>query len=349
MYKPASSTQVNREPQRQLPASFVAVDNGSDSEDYASAAHAGDEMQPSVDIDTQQHLTPDMFVKAQEMIMDIEVVASPAQMEQNPNLRTWQLAPHILKELKQNLATVNRDRATEDQLAGNLSRCIPLHLEVQEKMNGFPYAMGIEIPGMMNKNLHKNGACVTRVPAHVGFTALGTPQAVFEPTNIVSAYMYENYKMCTVEDLANDIKFVKGTPKTKAHAMVAVGSLAYASLKDNLENPHNWADQRHEIDEALIEAPGRNTYAVQVTEAMGKDLHNLLREPIEKAASSFINLADFNVKFVRADGNSSFTAFKGINGELMADTAVNAPTYRSELMQRACTFYIKAKLVYILF
>lgn len=346
MYRPGK-TQVNREP-----AFVEAEDAGSDSEDYG-AQHAGEAVGAdgslASDIDAQQHLTPDMFVKAQEMVFDIEVVASPAQMEQTPSLRTWKLAPQMLHHLKQNLATTNRDRATEAQLAGNLQRCIPLHMEVLEKMNTFPYAMGIEIPGMMNKNLHRHGACVVRLPAGVQFTALGTPQAVFEPTNNVSAYMYDNYKLCTVEDLANDITFVKGTKNTKGHAMVSVNSLAYDSLVDNLKNPRNWRNQRHLINRSLIDEPDETVAAVQVTEAMGRDLHELLRGPIEEAAASFTNLADFNVKFVRADDQSSFVDGRTIAGELMADTTISAPVMRSEIMQRASTFYIKAKMVYILF
>ena len=96
--------------------------------------------------------------------------------------------------------------------------------------------MGFRIPGMMDNNLHRNGNCVWRVPPDTQTMMVG--KSVFEPTNIVNKYMYNNYRSCTLEDLATDVKFFGKTTKKPAYATVAVGSLAYETLVSNLDEGH---------------------------------------------------------------------------------------------------------------
>ncbi len=298
------------------------------------------------DIDLQQHLSRKMFAKVQEALIDIDVHASPSQLAQTIGANVWRLATHLTKNFKANIGTRNRNLATEDQLEGNLNRCIPLHLEVTMVKNSFPYFMGIKIPGMMDKNLHKNGACVYRVPPDTATMMVG--EAVFEPVNTVNKYNYETYKRCTLEDLAKDVEFVKGEAgKHDAHALITVRSLAYQTLMDSL-NDNCWQEEYEHFDIEAVENPGRSA-KVQVTQKMGKQIVAILKPQVEEAAAGFINLEDFNVESVRADGYGTFDTPKGLHGELIGKGIASGSKLNIDRMQKACCFLVKARFHYQLF
>lgn len=297
------------------------------------------------ELDNDQHLTKDMFTQVQRTLMDIDVTASLAELEQNPSLATWKLMPHLSKEFKQNLALKNRHLATGEELAGNLNRCIPLHLEILQQKNSFPVAMGIHVPGMMDKNLYKHGQCVYRVPPDTQTMLVG--QNVFEPTNKITQWMYDNYRMCTVEDLETDIKHFAKTAKVPAHATIAVGSLAHEALKENLA-AGKWQSELEHIDvEEIFDPKMRHT--VQVTPIMAKQIAGLLEPMIKETADSFINLEDFNVKIVRADGQANFAAPQGIHGELIGSNVTNAPKIVTDKLQTRYNVTIKAALYHVNF
>jgi len=302
----------------------------------------GDE--PALELDNTEHLSRDVFSKAQSAIIDIDITATPAEMAQGlGTVNVWKLAPQLSREFKQNLATKNRNMASDDQLAGNLNRCIPLHLEVLQQQNTFPYFVGIKIPGMMDKTLYKSGSCVHRVPPAT--QTMMVKEAVFEPVNHVTQYMYANYRLCTLEDLKDAIRFVPGTKTAPPHAAIAVNSLAYKSLCDNLAEGH-WQDQHGLFEMEDVFEPGRN-HSVQVTEVIGKQLHEQLHPLVSEAAESFINLEDFNVEIVRADEHQAFNSPKGIHGEIKSDKFGSKLV--SDKLQSKCTFHVKARLDYILF
>lgn len=300
------------------------------------------------DIDVQQHLTKDMFTKPQTITIDFDLTASPAELAQTPGKAVWKLAPHLSKILKQNMATRNRHIAGEAELAGNLQRCVPLHLEIIQQKNDMPFAMGIQIPGMMDTNIHKDGQCVWRVPPDTPTMLVG--KAAFEPVNIINQFQYVNYRTCTEEDLTHAVQIQPAKGKTPAHAMVLVGSLPYDLMKENLK-AGRWQEELDHFDVDTFFAPGRSQLRVQVTKKMGEQIVELLEAPIKEAKDSFVNLNDFVVSFVRADGVDSFVSPKNINGELIGNSqkGVSTQTINTTRLQKRGTFHIKAQLTYILF
>lgn len=295
-----------------------------------------------------QHLSSKMFAQVQEALIDFDVIATPVELAERPSRRVWKLQPHLAKSLKQNMAMSSRSRATGEQLAGNLDRCVPLHFEIVQQKNTFPYFMGIKIPGMMDQNLHRDGQCVWRVPPNTDTMMVGV--AAFEPENKVTQHMYNNYRMCTVEDLASDIRYYH-PEDYDAYATIAVGSLAHETLIDNLD-AGAWADEgldQSQID--LIYEP-RHLRTVQVTERMGKDIEALLRPEVERVAKSFISAQNLTVDMCRADGLEQFDAPKNIAGQLTGNTVAGKDTttkISSDLMQRKAVFHVKAKFRYLLF
>ncbi len=286
-------------------------DMGSDASDIEIEEQVGAQAAEEVDPALDEHLKKEKFAKPQSITIDIDICASPAELAQTIESHIWKLMPHLNKEMKQNMAHNNRDLATGDQLAGNLNRCIPLHLEILQQKNSFPFAMGIHVTGMMDTTLHRNGQCVWRVPPDTPTMKVNEP--AFEPKSKINEYQYRNYRSCTVEDLATDVKRVEKSAKNAAHYNVLVGSLAYETLVEHLSRGV-WEDQHAQINLDHIFEPGRSP-GVTVTEKMGSELVGLLKPAIEEVANSFINLEDFHVKVVRADGIADFASPKGINGE----------------------------------
>lgn len=324
------------------------IEGNSDDEGMDAMQAQQEAFQLGADVDVQQHLNKDMFTKPQTVIIDFDLTASPAELAQTPGKACWKLQSHLTQQLKQNMATRNRHIAGEADLAGNLQRCVPLHLEILQQKNDFPFAMGIKIPGMMDTNIHKDGQCVWRVPPDTPTMKVG--EAAFEPVNIINQYQYVNYRTCTEEDLTHAVQQQPAKGKTPAHAMILVNSLPHELMKQNLI-AGKWQEELDRFDVDNFFNPRQGQLRVQVTEKMGNQIVELLEAPIREAKDSFVNLNDLVVTFERADGVNSFISPKNINGQLIGTSQKGVSTQKlnTDRLQRRDTFHVKAKLTYILF
>jgi len=293
-----------------------------------------------------EHVSKDMFTHVQSVPIDIEVTASPEDLERNPELCIWKMQSQLTKHFKQNLATHNRMNARSEDLRGNLDRILPLGFDVEMQANTFPYAMGMDIPGMMRSNVHRTGVCTYRLPPHLSASA--TSKSIFDPENKVGRHAYENYKLCTLEDLQHDIEFKAGRHQQDDHALVTVGSLAYDTLVKSIKNGA-WRDEmtRQEIEHIF----NPSTYSVEVPHAVGNDIKEFLLPDVEQTAKSFINIADFNIRIHRADGEKSFISPKKIAGAInqTAGGKNTSTKINMDALQRNCTFYIKGLMHYVTF
>lgn len=295
----------------------------------------------SLRMDDNQHLTRDMISGAQRIMLDIDLMASPEELAQGQVLSVIKLAPHVRKHLKQITTTKDRDKAGPEEMAGNLTRCIPLYLEIVEQCNSFPYAMGLKIPGMVAKTLHENGRSHWRVTADT--PPMMVNRAAFEPSNFVTASMYQNYRMISPESLAEDIKH----HPNDGISIIRVHSLPYDSLVANLEAGH-WPQA--DIDfEAVFNAKERRHPIVHVPIAVGRDIEESLRTPVEEAAKAFINLEDFAFEVERADGEPAFDSPNKLHGELVGAEFGADQNLRERRLLKRCQFHVKAELTYCLF
>lgn len=294
----------------------------------------------------EEHVTPDMFSHVQKIPIDIEVTASAIDLERNPQLCIWKMQQQLTKHFKQNLATVDRMNAGEDELRGNVDRILPLGFDIEMQANTFPFAMGADIPGLMRNNIHRDGVCTYRLPPLLA--AESCSKSIFDAENIVSADAYENYRLCTLEELQNDIEFKPKRQNADAHARVAVGSLAYKSLVKNLNEGH-WRGElsRQQVDSIF----NPDAFTVHVTEKMGNDIKNQLQPHIEQIAKSFIDISNFNIKIHRADGEKSFTSPKKIAGAInqTAGGKNTSTKMNMDALGRNCTYYVKGVLSFVTF
>ncbi len=342
MYRPAT-TRVNQEPAE--PPAFVEA---GDDDVEAVGAEQQQQQQPQQATEGVQHLNTAMFTNFQKALLDFDVTCSLADLQQDQSKRTWALAPQLQAQLKQNLATKNRHRAADDQLAGNLQRGIVLGFRILQQANTFPVSMCVRIPGMMEQNLHKDGQALWRIPPNTPTQSLGAPYEAYEPTNPITADMYANFRSCTLEDLEHDIRQEKHGKNV--YATVAVGTMAYDWLVKNLIETNVWDGELDEERTNLVLNPPKSLKRVEVTPRIATDLYGMMSGPAKEISESFTNLADLVAYFARADdSNGNFMSPKSVNGFIGSNAVVDGDKMLDVMMQTQHTFHIKAELSYVTF
>ncbi len=345
MHGRSNTTRVNQEAP---PQAFADAEYDSDvdaANDAIGAPNTGGAVEEH---DNTEHLRADMFSKPQRIIIDFDITASPAELQANPKKLEWALREELLSKFKANTATSNRDLAGEDKLMGNLSRAILLNMRIIQQANTFPFFMGLNITDMMPVNLHMNGACVWRIPPDT--KTMKVDENVFEPTNFVTRYMYENVASCSPEDLNASIRHIEGTKTSPAHAMIAVGSLAHAWLKSTLKGSDRWNGELGKELRSLAFNPADDQAAVQVTSRIASELHEELSGPINDAMAAFTNLNDLRASYHRADDSgNNITSPKNIAGSIAGDNTTEGTAISDEMMQIKCMAHVKAELVFNLF
>lgn len=332
MYKNAKQTLVNQ------PSGgfFEDEEIGEEVEDQAIA-----QIDP---LDHLTHVTPQNFRKPLTAIIDIEVVGSPVELAENPQMTKWMLMPHVAKQLKQNLAMRDRHLAVGDQLAGNLKRVVPLGFRVIRDTNTFPYAMQVNIDGMLGRNLHRHGNGVWRTAANSPAMAVGLE--VFDPANIANRYMLQNLKYSTPEDVINhDVTFTTPKGGNPVRARVAVNSLAYEVLADSLQ--HGFWDAEHiqDINIGHVLSP-ENDQHVEVTEKMGRDVIAHIKPILDASTAGFINAETWSAQVLRADGIKDFASAKNLVGDAVHSSHAAPTKISAELMGKRCQYHCKGELIF---
>jgi hypothetical protein len=303
----------------------------------------------AADLEIAEHLNPEQFRRAKTVCLDISFMATPLQLATSPDKRRWQVKPHLTKNFKDNLAVVNRHLAGEDDLAGNLKRCVPLDLVLTREANTLPFFAGLKCEGLMPVTVHRDGECLHRVAP--GTLPHKIKERVFDPVNIVDEWMYTNYRMCTLEDLESDVVIMEKTARNPARGLVTVGSLAYKQLTDSLAKGC-WKEEHAALDLARIFQPNSDI-TVEVTPKMASQIKQYLRPRIEDSARRFIDLDNLIFELVRADEHREFDCPKGLHGEIVGNQLLmdekRSATVNSAPLSRTGMFLTKAYFTYILF
>lgn len=301
-----------------------------------------------------QHLQSEMFSHTQKVWLDIDITGSPEDLHAGNTSTTWKLLPHLpAKYLRQNLAVENRHLAGDEHLAGDLRQCIPLGFEIVEHSNSFPYPMAIRAPGMMDKTLHRDGACLWRVQPDTKPNMMVGIKA-FEPTGIIDTHMYHNYSMCPLETLDTDITIVeggggKGAKKaTAGYGRIATNSVPYETLISNLDLGM-WRDELTEVElNNIYDAPARHLRSVDVPKHIAEQIRDTLRPIVQETIDRCVNLEDMNFEIFRADGNPKFNSPKGLIGSVAHGDSDPENRATDRRLMETCVFHIKAQFAFAL-
>lgn len=316
---------------------------GDDYEDSIGSEEVENEapQRAMVAVDPLDHVTPRDFRKPLKLFVTFEVVGSPHELGQNPEMARMMLTPEASKQFKQNMAMFNRHAAVGEDLAGNLKRVVPLDFIPTSCSNTFPYGMGLNIDGFLGRHIHRHGTHAWRIAANTPSTAIN--RSIFEPVNKVNAHMLQNMTLCTPEDLETDITFQKGRSR------ILVGSLAYTILRDTIEDGATWSDadlQHVNVDHVL--EPGRDMH-VEISEKMGRDILNHAKPMLEASAAGFINAETWGATFERADGIRDFASPKNLVGDVVTSNTVTPTKISADLLHKRATATVVGELIFHIF
>jgi len=282
-----------------------------------------------------EHLTSNMFKKVQTTRFTVMIQGSPEDLESGAALKTYKLGPEIMKHFKQNMAKINRDIASGDELKGDLKRVIPLHLEVEDVTNSYPFQMGLRVNGIVPTTLTKFGRYVVSVPADTPFTVM--ERAVFEPKHIVDQYMYKDSQMASINDIRAAVDHKDG------YSTIAVPSLPFEVLCLNIERG-NFPNISEEAAMDILE-PGRRRL-VEVPTEIAKTIEESLKKPCENIERRFMNLENLVCEAVRADGQESFASFQNLHNEIVGSDVDPDRTLPSYRLSKNCQFVVTMRLKY---
>lgn len=308
---------------------FYDDDNSDDYDDGAADyAYAGDEQTPYIDERTMTTATPSMnmmdkhagrhvkvenFDRPITIAFDIDVVGSPAQLAAGHVSNEWSLKKELLKRMRHNNALRNRLHATEEELEGDLRMCIPLQFEVIEHGNSQPFAQGFDVPGVMPLTFSQHGAWAHRTAAKCAVTPI-REGVKMEPVNIIDRALMHDSHGTTLSDISNDIQ----KNEKRGYASIVVGTPAYYKLQDAVDDgtydhlfPNGLDDDQYQ---AIMDPP-MHRKTIEVPLAVANQLQDDISQPINDFMSRCIDLNNFVIRVVRADGQSEFDSPIGYVGE----------------------------------
>jgi hypothetical protein len=279
------------------------------------------------------HVSADSFKHKKTLFLDVDVDASPEELNANPKLAEWNLKQELFKHFKLNVSDKDRANATEDKLFGNIEQIVPLNLEVVEHQNSLPYKVDVHAEQhLMGKTVHRHGSSIWSVMPDTSPSPVG--RTVFEPSNIFDARMYEKAQLCTLKDLDEDVKLTAGNGKSRAgFATVATGTAAYDRLLKGLGDGEWRKIALTERDLNDIYEPARHARAVNVPLALGEALKGVLRSDLQEVIDRCINLEDFKFTLKRADGRA-WNSPQGLHGMLVGSGIDASQSMAPEMLQR---------------
>jgi hypothetical protein len=317
-----------------------------DEDDYIEDTMYEDVEAPtSLLLDDEGHLKREQVWGLQSRIFDIDLVASLEELEGNGGKQAvWSIADHQLKNLKQNMAMTDRDMPSKEDLAGNLNRGIPLHMEILEQKSDFPVKMGININGIVPQTMTSDGTFVWTVAANTPTQAVNQP--VFEPKNVFTKHMYKKWKVLSSESLDKEMRF---DPES-GFCYMSPSGIAFEVLCDNLAQGY-WEEYDHtQLPIAQIINAGEMGRGppVPIPIPIAEEIKKTLSPHVEQISKSFMDLNKFQVRWTRADGEH-FNSFRNLVGEVVGSETDPMGTLRDDKLNTRYCASIKVKLEYLVF
>jgi hypothetical protein len=291
-----------------------------------------------------RHVSQDSFKGRKSALLNISFTGTPEEFAQNKTKCEWRLASNVPRHLKHNLADVNRNVASDDNLHGSLKRVVPLDFEVVAHRNSAPSEYGIDIEGLMPQVISSHGACLWAVPADTPYTKVN--EKVFEPTNFIDEHIMETMQVCTFDDLKEDIQ-VKAAGKGKpGYGTVAVGTLAHAQLIESMNSGRWDAEPLDEEHRLHIYDPPAHRRTIEVTPRIAIELKQELEGPLRDLEKRCMNLEDLVVRLSRQDGIAHFNSPEGLHGELVGSDIDPTHKLGSDRLNQICNVTVLARLTY---
>ena len=314
----------------------------SSDEEIADAIGSEDQMDPK---QQEEHIltmykpmrTEDMK-RPQSIRVHMEIVGSPHELETNAAHALWQIDRSLHDQFRENFAIHHRDQAKGEDLAGSPNRIIPLGLRIFSHQNTFPFAVGIRIPGILDKHLAKKEGFAWVVGAKP--QALGQPMDVFDPKHIVNKYQYENSIICSSADLDRDLVHTD-----KGRTKIAVGSFPHARLMEHIHNRSFTREEMTAMNASHIMNPGQDQ-DVEVPRSVGEMLENEIRPFVEDSSKGMVDATNWVASFHRADGQKNWNSPRQLVGTMVTGKSVNASKINADILHVNAVCSVDAEIFF---
>lgn len=290
----------------------------------------------------QQLTVKDFDHGVQERDFVISKTVSLQELQDDPSARVWRPSAARLRDLKQIKSTMGRDKPQDKDLIGDLSRCIPLKMEVVEYGSGAPAWLAANIHGMVRSKITEKGKYTwVFPPAHGQAYHKTVNECITKPNNIFDRVMYKTWKKCDHNTLKEEIKY----DDKDGVAIVRTDGVVYEVLRDNMLEG-TW--ENLPVNEILEAVENHGVRRIEIPMDVAQHIEEWIKPRLDNIDKAFVNWNDFNVEFFRADGATNWADTRGLVGNL-ADTGKGKSALSDRKLNERFSVWMRIKTRYVLY
>jgi len=319
------------------------IDQGVENEEYNEEEGRKEEEEEDGE---SKHLQANQMYGIQKIRIEASISGTLNDLL-SPSKTTFQIQKNNLKQLRINSRTTNRKNATNEDFSGDLSKTVILDVHLISTGSHYGVPIGVEYSGMNPQHLTTNN-CYQHilkplVPLNKENRSIWTPNSVF------SANMYRSYGKCDMNSLNYQIKF----EGSENEATVHTGGIVWDTIMDNIDCMKKWqssVDDIYDANDRKHESRARSRRPSPwevIPRYIATDVYNKIAKALKNIEKSFVNLEDFQVKFHRADGASSWNDIHGLIGQEVASDSRTQTNYKNYAINKQGYAFAEIELSYI--
>ena len=304
----------------------------------------GTEMGAEEEEGAGEHLSVKDFKKGVlERDLFVHIETSLNELAQNEGKAIWKPNAEELKKLRQVTALQNRDNAKEEDIVGDLSRCIPLELQVMEYGSGCPRLVGADIYGMRKTKSTGTSSHTWIFPATKTEYRVKSDECITQPTNVIDKIAYKTWRKVDLDSVGDEVHY----DKKNNVALVDTSGVVFAVFKDNMLQGA-WKDLQLPVGEILDAEKAGVTHLSLPPECI-RNCEEHIRPFLENIDQSFHNWNNFFVEFKIADGAQSWNdTRRGLVGEQM-NTGKTRGVIDNRALNKRFGIWMRLKAKYVLY
>ena len=328
------------------------MDSSSESE-YDGSEEQAAPVASSAEPLAPQHVSASQFRRVRTVDLDITLRGSPASIQNRMEKPAWRMSEAGIRAMKENIAVTDRDKATDDDLIGDETLCIPLKFTINSQKSSYPFPISLNATGLMPRTITADGTKLFVVPADVTIP-VAVNRDVFEPTHFIDEQLFLQTRGSSLKALGNSIVDHASTGKSEAYSSIEIGTLAHQQLRQDVKNGH-WDHLLSRRARSTIVNPSDEARTITVPKVIADDLRSTLTKPLTELAKRCINPSEFEVTFERAD-NPSWGSPQGLHqtvdthlgSELHGTDAEHTTNHANFRLNQNSELVISATLSYVI-
>ena len=261
-------------------------------------------------IDEEGHLQAKDLWGVQKRLLHVSMPVGSTLESLQQNHRNgvyWDLGEEFKQNMRQIVSSRNRKNAGAEERAGDTAKMLIVGAKFISHTNDSKKAFGLDIPGLVREagdgqNMYNYIVSATMGnPCNLGIR-------LENPDNMFTRTMYEQKQKMDLQTLKRAIN--RENPANPKIALMPTNMVGWKVLVQNMEPDGAFADvaetilQMNEpIFQDIANGVERDHYA-QVPIDTANVVFDAIAEPLKKFEASYVNLDEFRIKWVPADGQA---------------------------------------------